>query len=100
MQEEMLEGPDTELAEALKNPDPKVHLAAVRDYLIEQLTGNRCDRCHMSMMRTGDTAALVLRLTTVLKDIEALGGDAEDDPVAEIMGRRGNVLELRPGAAS
>lgn len=47
-------------------------LVALRDFVAHELEGNRCTTCYNSKLRTGDTAALVLRLKAILDDIEAL----------------------------
>jgi hypothetical protein len=83
----------------LRSDDPRTQLMAVRDYLINELTVNRCQTCTASKLRTGDTAALVLRLTTTLKEISELPNpDGALDPVQEIQQRRNNVVPIRPGA--
>jgi hypothetical protein len=47
-------------------------LEALRSYVAHELQGNRCPSCEMSKLRTGDTAALVLRLQKIIEDISAL----------------------------
>jgi hypothetical protein len=89
------------LEEDLRSDDPRTQLMAVRDYLINELTVNRCQTCTSSKLRTGDTAALVLRLTTTLKEIAELPNpNAELDPVEEIQQRRNNVTPIRPGVGA
>lgn len=78
------------LEDDLKSSDPRVQLTAVRDYLINELMANRCKTCMSSKLRTGDQAALVLRLTTTLREISELPNpEADLDPLQEIQGRRG-----------
>lgn len=72
---------DVDLTEAVKK-DRRTQLEAIRDYLAHELEGNRCNNCRMSQLRTGDTAALVLRLTGILADIEGL--PREDGVVSEL----------------
>jgi hypothetical protein len=67
------------LEEAVKSGDRRVALYAIRDYLAHELEGNRCRTCAMSQLRTGDTAALVLRLTKVLEEIEALPPEGQEE---------------------
>jgi hypothetical protein len=62
---------DVNLAEAVKG-DRRTQLEAIRDYLAHELEGNRCNTCRMSQLRTGDTAALVLRLSAILKEVDEL----------------------------
>lgn len=69
---------------AMRKGDYRDKLVALRDYVAHELEGNRCKTCFMSQLRTGDTASLVLRLKTILDDIQAL-----PDPLAE-----GQVDEL------
>lgn len=64
--------------DVVKRGDYRDSLIALRDYVAHELEGNRCNQCFMSKLRTGDTAALVLRLKTLLDDIQELG-----DPKAE-----------------
>lgn len=79
-----------ELEDAVASGDPKRSLIAIRDYLAHELSGHRCKSCMMSQLRTGDTAALVLRLTTVIRDIQEFGDeDPDQDPILSIRGRRG-----------
>lgn len=63
---------DDEFEEAILSGDRRVSLEAIRKYLAHELGGHRCDKCAMSQLRTGDTAALVLRLQKVLEEIESL----------------------------
>jgi hypothetical protein len=77
------------LEDDLKSSDPRTQLLAVRDYLINELMANRCKTCLGSKLRTGDQAALVLRLTTTLKEISELPDpEGELDPLEEIQSRR------------
>lgn len=62
----------SEFSDGVKSGDERKSLIAIRDYLVHELEVNRCQTCLASKLRTGDTAALVLRLTTVLKEIQAL----------------------------
>lgn len=61
--------PFGDLEADMKSGDRRTSLLALRDYLIHELTGHRCDRCEMSQLKTGDTASLVLRLQKVLEEI-------------------------------
>lgn len=78
------------LAEAIETGDIRQSLVAIRDYVVQELEGHRCKACAMSQLKTGDTASLVLRLTTILADIEALPAEENDeDPLMAIRARRG-----------
>lgn len=70
--------PRPSIEEAVRDGDYRKSLIALRDYVAHELEGNRCKTCAMSQLRTGDTAALVLRLQKIIEDIEAL-----PDPNAE-----------------
>jgi hypothetical protein len=58
--------------QAMKKGDYRDKLIALRDFVAHELEGHRCKTCRMSQLRTGDTASLVLRLKTLLDDIEAI----------------------------
>ena len=72
---------EVDLTDSVKK-DRRTQLEAIRDYLAHELEGNRCSTCRMSQLRTGDTAALVLRLTAVLADIDGL--PREDGQVSQL----------------
>ena len=72
------------LTEAVESGDQRRSLVAIRNYLANELEGNRCPKCKASQLRTGDTAALVLRLTKVIEELAALGPEAKGDNVSEI----------------
>lgn len=60
------------LEDAVKSGDRRVSLVAIRDLIAHELEGKRCKSCEMLQIRTGETAALVLRLTKVLEELESL----------------------------
>lgn len=63
-------------------------LVALRDFVAHELEGHRCKTCAMSQLRTGDTASLILRLKTLLDDIEALQDpEAEEDEFERLISR-------------
>lgn len=72
---------DVDLTEAVKK-GRREQLEAIRDFLTHELEGNRCNSCRMSQLRTGDTAALVLRLMKVLEEIQDL--PREDGVVSDL----------------
>lgn len=61
-----------DLVDEVESGDVLRALIALRDYVAHELQGNRCHTCEMSKLRTGDTAALVLRLQKIIEDIDAL----------------------------
>lgn len=80
---------NTELSDAIATEDMRTALIGIRDFLVHELEGSRCKTCEMSKLRTGDTAALVLRLQKVLEDIEAIPNkDAEVSDLDAIRRRR------------
>jgi hypothetical protein len=74
---------DSNLQDEVKSGDMRRALIAIRDYLVQELDVNRCSACMASKLKTGDTAALVLRLQKVLEEIAALGDPnaKDEDPV-------------------
>lgn len=74
----------TSLIEAVRTGDKRKSLLAIRDYLAHELEGNRCNRCSMSQLRTGDTAALVLRLTKVIEEIAELPAEGAAQQESEL----------------
>lgn len=68
-------------------------LIALRDYVAHELEANRCKTCFNSQLRTGDTASLVLRLKSLLDDIEAL-------PDPDVMGDLDALEQLRAGTSA
>lgn len=90
-----------EFKEAMASGDARRQWTVVRDAIANELMVHRCDRCTASRLRTGDQAALYLRLTTVLKELselpEANSGE-ELTGLAKIRAERGNVIEMFPAA--
>lgn len=84
------------LEEAIASGDRRVSLEAIRTYLAHELEGNRCKTCAMSQLRTGDTAALVLRLMKVMEEIEEL--PREDGVVSELEALRKRKSARTPTA--
>jgi hypothetical protein len=81
--------PPTVLQDAVKSKDRRVALEAIRDYVAHELEANLCKTCAASRLRTGDQAALVLRLTKVLEEIAELPvNDGQISRVDEIRQRR------------
>lgn len=68
-----------ERAMADPNATYRDKLIALRDFVAHELEGHRCKTCFMSKLKTGDTASLVLRLKTLLDDIEALADPEEEE---------------------
>lgn len=86
------------LEEAIKTGDRRVQLLAIRDYLTHELEVNRCNTCMASKLRTGDTAALVLRLMKVLEEIDEL--PRKDGKVTELDALRARRADRTPGSTS
>lgn len=85
-----------DFGESVKSSNRRVQLEAIRDYLVNELEVNRCATCTASKLRTGDTAALVLRLMKVLEEIEAL--PREDGVVSELDALRQRKSARTPSA--
>lgn len=77
------------LEEAVRDKSHRVQLEAIRDLIAHELEGKRCKSCEMSQLRTGDIAALVLRLTKVLAELQAM-------PVET--GQKSRLDQIREGA--
>lgn len=84
-----------DLEDAIATGDRRTSLVALREFLAHELNGQRCKSCAMSQLRTGDTAALVLRLTKVMEEIDSLPVDTgELSPLEKLRGG----LQLVPPA--
>lgn len=83
------------LEEAVKSGDRRVSLVAIRDLIAHELEGKRCRSCEMLQIRTGETAALVLRLTKVLEELESLPEQTEKKSRLDQI-REGTKLRVVP----
>lgn len=87
------------VAEIVAEGDTLKSLVALRDFIAYELDGNRCSKCHMSQMRTGDIASLVLRLQKLIEEIAELqraqgpssSGASREDDLAALRKRRGSA---------
>ena len=72
--------PRESIERIMRDPDAtyRAKLESIRDYVAHELESNRCSKCFNSQLRTGDTAALVLRLRAILEDIEGLPDPNEE----------------------
>lgn len=78
-----------DLETEIQSGDRRRSLVALRDYLAHELGVHRCKTCEASQLRTGDTAALVLRLTKVIEEIEAIPAvSAEETPLEKLRAQR------------
>lgn len=78
-----VEFPTKTLAEAVKG-DRREQLEAIRDHIAHELEANLCSTCKNSRLRTGDQASLILRLQTVLAEIDALPSEDEENRLDNI----------------
>ena len=77
----------SDLVREVQSGDMRRALTAIRDYVVHELDGNRCPKCAMSQLKTGDTASLVLRLQKILEEIAALPVEKTgDEPEEELTG--------------
>ena len=91
----------TDVQKAVRSGDYRAALVALRDYLAHELEGKRCKTCAMSQLRTGDTAALVLRLQKVLEEIQTIPEqDAEVSELDRIRARRAGASAAENSAPS
>lgn len=63
---------EDKLEDVVKTGDYRASLVALRDYVAHELEVHRCSACQAFQLRTGDTAALVLRLQKVMEEIESI----------------------------
>lgn len=90
-----------EFTRKIQSSDRREQLEAERDWIINELNVHRCQTCTGSRLRTGDQAALLLRLDSVLEKLAAIPDpSAEQSPLAAIRSRRDNVIQMRPESAS
>lgn len=80
--------PRVNLEEVVSKGDFRASLVALRDYVAHELESNRCSKCFNSQLRTGDTAALVLRLQKIIEDIEAIPDPNEEADDLELLRQR------------
>jgi hypothetical protein len=89
------------LAEAIQSGDPRRELEGIRDFLVQELEGHRCKACMMSKLRTGDTAALVLRLQQILAELKQVPtGEGKVSELDRIRQRREAQRATAPKAES
>jgi hypothetical protein len=60
----------SELIEEVESGDKRRALTAMRDYIAHELAGNRCHTCEMSRLKTGDQAAMLLRLQQIIEELD------------------------------
>jgi hypothetical protein len=78
-----IEFPADALQKAVKG-EKRVWLEAIRDYIAHELEANQCKSCKASKLRTGDQSSLILRLQTVLEEIESLPKSEEVNRLAVV----------------
>jgi hypothetical protein len=89
--------PRDNLEEIVKKGHYRESLIALRNYVAHELEGNRCKQCSMSQLRTGDTAALVLRLQKIIEDIEAIPDPNEEvDDLERLRKRKASGAPAAP----
>lgn len=93
--------PRASLEEVVAKGDHRDSLIALRDYVAHELESNRCSKCFNSQLRTGDTAALVLRLQKIIEDIEAIADPDEDaDDLTLLRQRKASRAPTDPRASN
>ncbi|MFD8117083.1 hypothetical protein [Streptomyces microflavus] len=85
------------LEEAISSGDRRKQLEALRDYVAHELEANRCKSCQMSMLRTGDTASLVLRLQKICEELAEMPEENKEASRLELI--RGSASSRTPNAA-
>lgn len=61
---------EPKLQEAIESGDTRRALIGLRDHIVRELDGQRCLKCSMSQLKSGDQASLILRLQQILVEIE------------------------------
>ncbi len=91
---------NTGMEAELKSGDLRRQLTAMRDYLVHELSVHRCKQCEASRLKTGDTAALVLRLQKVIEDLSKIPDETKDQSEAEavLSQREANAKKLAAGS--
>lgn len=88
----MSDDDDSQFMQDIKSNDHRRQLVAMRDLMAQELDGNRCRACQMLQMRSGEIAALVLRLQKVIEEIKTLpvleNGEPKKTGLELIRGRR------------
>lgn len=84
----------TALKQAVRSGDRRAQLEAIRDYIAHELEANLCGSCKNSKLRTGDQASLILRLQTVLAEIDALPSEEGESRLGQL--RRLSAVPQRP----
>lgn len=75
----------------IESGDYRRSLIAMRDLVAHELSGKRCKSCEMLQMRSGETAALVLRLQKIIEDIDKLPNEnGEVSKLDELRAKREN----------
>lgn len=92
--------PRDSIEQAMRDPKTTYRdkLIALRDYVAHELEANRCKTCFNSQLRTGDTAALVLRLKAILDDIEAIPDPNAEGEVDDLEALRNRKASRAPAA--
>jgi hypothetical protein len=91
---------NTDFMDEIRSNDHRRQLVAMRDLMAQELDGNRCRSCQMLQMRSGEIAALVLRLQKVIEELKALpvanpDGSQSMSRLDEIRARRGTKSDPR-----
>jgi hypothetical protein len=63
---------DTDFMEAVTKGTMREALDAMISMAARELSGNRCSKCHMSQMKTGDIASLLLRVQKLIEERDAI----------------------------
>lgn len=79
----------THFEQEVASGDTRRALIAMRDLAARELSGKRCDKCMMSQLRSGEQAALLLRLEKIIEAIKNIPEDEEVSEVDRILNRRG-----------
>lgn len=79
----------TRFEQEVASGDTRRALIAMRDLAARELSGKRCKTCMMSQLRSGEQAALLLRLEKIIEAIKNLPDEEEVSELDRILSRRG-----------
>lgn len=80
---------ETEFEGEIQSGEYRRSLVALRNLIAHELAAKRCKQCEMLQLRTGDIAALALRLQKVIEDLNKLPSeDVEVSTLDELRARR------------
>ena len=78
----------SDFSDTIKDGETRESLVAIRDFIVNYLEANRCAKCQNIELRSGDMAALLLRLMKVIEAIELLPDPNKEEAEDELASLR------------